>query len=72
MVTQGPLYAHLRKEMLKKLELSGLPDKHIFNALMSANTKEIATEFSRFVRPGSVDSLNGGSTDAMKKVPVEK
>ncbi len=22
-------------------------------------------------RPGSVDSLNGGSTDAMKKAPVE-
>ncbi len=49
MVTKCPLYTHLRTPMLKKLELSGLPDKHIFNALMSANTKEIATEFSRFV-----------------------
>ncbi len=24
------------------------------------------------IRPGSVDSLNGGSTDAMKKAPMEK
>ncbi len=24
------------------------------------------------IRPGSVDSLNGGSTDALKKAPVEK
>ncbi len=24
------------------------------------------------LRPGSVDSLNGGSTDELKKAPVEK
>ncbi len=28
--------------------------------------------FGIALRPGSVDSLNGGSTDAMKKAPVEK
>ncbi len=29
-------------------------------------------QYSYTIRPGSVDSLNGGSTDAMKKAPVEK
>ena len=29
-------------------------------------------DFLRTIRPLSVDSLNGGSTDALKKVPVEK
>ncbi len=31
----------------------------------------IVTYQAHPVRPGSVDSLNGGSTDAMKKAPVE-
>ena len=34
--------------------------------------KLLTVHLSRTVRPGSVDSLNGGSTDAMKKAPVEK
>ncbi len=49
-----------------------------------ANTVKQRTSFSNaygqskkcclvyVVRPGSVDSLNGGSTDAMKKAPVGK
>ncbi len=44
--------------------------KHKINTMRSEIDEKIM--IYREVRPGSVDSLNGGSTDAMKKSPVEK
>ncbi len=49
MVTECPLYKHLRTPMLKKLKLDTLSQKQIFTTLMSVKTKEIATIFSRYI-----------------------
>ncbi len=49
MVIKCPLYEHLRTPILKNLKLDNIPEKQVFHTLMSAKTKEIATEFSRYV-----------------------